>query len=155
MNDSDIIHEFLIESAENLAQLDLQMVELEQRPRDREVLSSIFRTIHTIKGTCGFLAFRTLEAITHRAENILSHLRSGESEITQELVTLILETVDVIRSILASIEITGTEGEDSYEDLQRRLDAAGQSPDVVLAVEGARQGHVHRPRFRSARRLVR
>ena len=120
----DIIKEFLIESNENLARLDQEFVELEQRPDDQDLLSSIFRTIHTIKGTCGFLGFSTLESITHRAENLLSQLREGEKRLTPDLTTLLLETVDVVKSILSRIEESGTEGEDVYEALRVRLQAA-------------------------------
>ena len=120
----DIIKEFLIESNENLTQLDQEFVELEQRPDDQELLSSIFRTIHTIKGTCGFLGFSTLESITHRAENLLSQLREGEKRLTPELTTLLLETVDVVTGILGRIEESGAEGEDVYEALRARLQAA-------------------------------
>ena len=98
MDESDeLIQEFLIESGENLSRLDQEFVELEQRPTDRDLLSSIFRTIHTIKGTCGFLGFATLEAITHRAENILSELREGRRALSPGLTTLLLETVDVVK----------------------------------------------------------
>ena len=99
-----ILDEFLIKSSENLARLDLEFVELEQRPEDDELLSSIFRTIHTIKGTCGFFEFQTLEAIAHRAENLLSQLRDHENRLTPALTTLLLETVDVIKQILKQIE---------------------------------------------------
>src|ERR1035438_4032110 len=98
MDDQDVMREFLIESNENLARLDQEMVELEKRPQDPPPIASIFRTIHTIKGTCGFLGFGTLESITHLAENILSQLRDGKRQLTPELVTLILETVDVVKT---------------------------------------------------------
>ena len=65
MEDREIVTEFLIESSENLSRLDREMVELEKRPDDAGLLASAFRTIHTIKGTCGFLGFTALEAITH------------------------------------------------------------------------------------------
>src|ERR1700759_1578583 len=97
MEDLDVIKEFVIESTENLARLDREMVEIEQRPGDATLLASIFRTIHTIKGTCGFLGFSTLERITHQAENILSQVRNGERELTADLVSLILETVDAVK----------------------------------------------------------
>src|SRR3712207_9366674 len=71
----DIVEEFLVESHENLDQLDSDLVALEQDPNSRERLSSIFRTIHTIKGTSGFLAFNRLEEVTHGGENMLSRLR--------------------------------------------------------------------------------
>ncbi|MCB1021651.1 MAG: chemotaxis protein CheW [Bryobacterales bacterium] len=133
----EIIKEFLVESAENLNQLDHDFVELEQRPEDRDLLSSIFRTIHTIKGTCGFLGFGTLEAVTHRAENILSQLREGERELTAPVTTLLLETVDVVKRILSSIEQTGEEGKDEFAELRDRLQAVcdGAEPETRSAVE--------------------
>jgi len=124
MDDQDILREFLIESNENLARLDQEMVELEQRPRDPRLLAEIFRTIHTIKGTCGFLGFTSLEAVTHLAENIFSQLRDGKRELTPELVTLILEAVDVVKTVLLSIEAHGNEGPETHADLRARLEAA-------------------------------
>jgi len=125
--DQEVIREFLVESYENLSRLDQELVELEKRPKDTALLASIFRTIHTIKGTCGFLAFSTLERITHQAETLLSQLRDGQRELSPPLVSLILETVDATRKILASIEASGEEGPDSFEDLTGRLRAAAQS----------------------------
>ena len=125
--DQETIREFLVESDENLSQLDQDLVELEKRPKDTALLGSIFRTIHTIKGTCGFLAFTTLESITHKAESLLSQLRDGKRELTPELVSLILETVDATRKVLASIEATGNEGDLHFEDLTTRLQAAAQA----------------------------
>ncbi|HEY1755118.1 MAG TPA: chemotaxis protein CheW [Bryobacteraceae bacterium] len=121
MDDPEIITEFLIESNENLTRLEQEIVELEQRPSDPVLLASIFRTIHTVKGTCGFLAFSNLEGVTHIAENILSQLRNGERSLTPQLTSLVLETMDVIKKELASIEATSKESGDSYEDLKRRL----------------------------------
>ena len=122
--DEEVIQEFLIESSENLARLDQEFVELEKRPGDRELLSSIFRTIHTIKGTCGFFQFGVLEGIAHWAENLLSQLRDGEKELTPELTTLLLEAVDAIKQILSELETSGTEGEETYGQLRARLEAA-------------------------------
>ncbi|MCC6537700.1 MAG: chemotaxis protein CheW [Bryobacterales bacterium] len=127
MEDQEIVREFLIESSENLSRLDQEMVELETRPRDASLLASIFRTIHTIKGTCGFLGFGTLEAITHYAENLLSMLRNGELELTPHRVSLILETVDATRRELLSIEQSGNESGANYEDLRLRLQAASNA----------------------------
>jgi two-component system chemotaxis sensor kinase CheA len=126
--DQETIREFLVESEENLSRLDLDLVELEKHPGDAALLGSIFRTIHTIKGACGFLAFSTLERITHQAENLLSQLRDGKRELTPGLVSLILETVDATRKVLASIEATGKEGSVSFEGLTERLRAAAQLP---------------------------
>ena len=127
-HDQDVVCEFLVESHENLLRLDRELVELEKHPRNAAVLASIFRTMHTIKGTCGFLAFSTLEAITHKAETLMSQLRDGQRELTPRLVSLILETVDATRKVLASIEASGGEGPDRFEDLTERLSAAAELP---------------------------
>jgi two-component system chemotaxis sensor kinase CheA len=127
-DDQEVVREFLVESAENLARLDQDMVDLEVRPRDAELLARVFRTIHTIKGTCGFLGFTTLECITHQAENLLSQLRDGKRVLDPGLVSLILETVDATRKVLHSIEATGKEGTDRFEALTRRLrEACGEN----------------------------
>src|SRR3954470_7722110 len=106
----DIVEEFLVESHENLDQLDSDLVALEQDPNSRERLSSIFRTIHTIKGTSGFLAFNRLEEVTHVGENMLSRLRDGELALTPTRTSVLLQMVDTVRSLLASIEASGGEG---------------------------------------------
>ncbi|WP_369135945.1 chemotaxis protein CheA [Modestobacter sp. I12A-02662] len=106
----DIVEEFLVESHENLDQLDQDLVALEQDPNSRERLSSIFRTIHTIKGTSGFLAFNRLEEIAHVGENLLSRLRDGALELTPARTDALLQMVDTIRALLAAIEATGGEG---------------------------------------------
>jgi two-component system chemotaxis sensor kinase CheA len=133
MNDQEVIREFLIESNENLARLDQEMVELEKRPADPKLLASIFRTIHTIKGTCGFLGYTSLEALTHQMENILSQLRDGKRDLSSDLATLILEGVDVVKSLLVAIESTGGEGTGAYDGLRERLKAAAESPNGELA----------------------
>src|SRR5580704_9432762 len=120
MQDQDVIREFLVESHENLSRLDQELVELEKHAEDAALLASIFRTIHTIKGTCGFLGYSTLEKITHQAESLLSQLRDGQRELTPALISLILETVDSTRSVLACIEATGEEGPARFEALTER-----------------------------------
>jgi two-component system chemotaxis sensor kinase CheA len=129
--DQETIREFLVESYENLSRLDQDLVELEKHPGNRDLLGSIFRTIHTIKGACGFLSFAVLEGITHQAESLLSQLRDGKRELTPALVSLILETVDATRKVMASIETSGTEGALRFEDLTDRLRAAAQLPAAV------------------------
>ncbi len=126
IEDQETIREFLVESHENLSRLDLDLVELEKHPQDADLLSSIFRTIHTIKGACGFLAFSILEAITHQAETLLSQLRDGKRELTPALVSLVLETVDATRKVLAAIETSGKEGPERFADLTERLRVAAQ-----------------------------
>ena len=110
MGDDDIIKDFLIESHENLDRLDQELVTLESDPRNHETLASIFRTIHTIKGTSGFLAFNQLEKLAHTGENLLARLRDGLLELTPEITTALLSMVDAVRQMLAEIENHGTEG---------------------------------------------
>src|SRR4051794_2639215 len=106
----DIVEEFLVESHENLDQLDQDLVALEQDPNSRERLSSIFRPIHTIKGTSGFLAFNRLEEVAHVGENLLSRLRDGALELTPARTDALLQMVDTIRELLAAIQASGGEG---------------------------------------------
>lgn len=121
MEDQEVIREFLAESHENLARLDQEIVELERSPGNGELLDGIFRTMHTIKGTCGFFGFATLEKITHQAESLLSQLRDGTRQLHPGLISLILETVDATRTVLASIEETEKEGPEQFEALIERL----------------------------------
>ena len=108
-DDAEIIAEFLVESHENLDQLDHDLVELEQNPGSRELLSSIFRTIHTIKGTSGFLAFGRLEKLTHVGETLLSKLRDGEYAMNEAIAEALLRMVDTVRLLLEGIERTGND----------------------------------------------
>ena len=117
----EIVREFLLESNENLDQLDRELVSLEKDPRNRETLSSIFRTIHTIKGTCGFLAFGKLESVAHAGESLLSLLRDGTIELTPERTTALLSLVDAVRQMLGSIETSGNEGERNDAELVETL----------------------------------
>lgn len=117
----DIVKEFLVESYENLDQLDRDLMALEDTPDDRNRLSSIFRTIHTIKGTSGFLAFQKLEHVTHVGENLLVKLRDGALQLNEEITSALLAMVDAVRSILGRIDSSGAEGNESYEDLVHLL----------------------------------
>jgi two-component system chemotaxis sensor kinase CheA len=122
MDENDeVLQEFLVESHENLDRLDQDLVALEQAPDDVETLSSIFRTIHTIKGTCGFLGFGRLESVTHVGENLLGRLRDREITLDAPAVSALLRLVDAVRGMLASIEATGTEGDGDYADLVEEL----------------------------------
>ena len=110
-SDSDIVREFLVESHENLDRLDRELVGLEKDPHDVGALASVFRTIHTIKGTCGFLGFNKLEAVAHVGENLLTRLRDLQLELNPEITTALLSMVDAVRQMLSSIEASGQEGE--------------------------------------------
>ena len=137
MQDLDILQEFLIESAENLSRLDHEMVELERRPQDRDLLASIFRTIHTIKGTCGFFGYQRLEAIAHITENILNELRNGTRDLDTPLASLLLAAVDAIKKILASIEANQTEGDVFEGGLLSDLELAWKHPEQMTSLPPA------------------
>ena len=111
----DLLKEFLAESAENLAQLDQDVVELERDPSNVALINSIFRTVHTIKGTCGFLDLPRLENVSHTAESVLEQLRNGALKAEPNVISDILRAVDVIKSILAELTAVGVEphGDDS------------------------------------------
>jgi two-component system chemotaxis sensor kinase CheA len=117
----DVVREFLGESRENCDQIDLDLVALEKNPDDSGVIARIFRAIHTIKGTCGFLGFGQLETISHAAENVLSALRDEEIAPTPEMTTTLLAFVDVTRALLDRIESTGEEGDGDYAELVAQL----------------------------------
>jgi two-component system chemotaxis sensor kinase CheA len=117
----DIVREFLVESNENLDSLDRELIQLEKDPQNRDTLASVFRMVHTIKGTCGFLGFTKLESVAHVGENLLSRLRDGDLILNPEITTALLRMVDVIRQILRSIETSGNEGERNDEDLIQTL----------------------------------
>ncbi len=129
----EIIKEFLTESLEGLDQLDNKFVMLEQNPEDRDTLASIFRAIHTVKGTCGFLGFGRLEKVAHAGENLLSLLRDGKLNFTQEIASALLSMVDAIRTMLGEVERTESDGEESYpsliETLNRLKDGGSAAPD--------------------------
>jgi two-component system chemotaxis sensor kinase CheA len=137
----DIVREFLVESNENLDLLDRELVYLEKEPQSRETLASVFRSIHTLKGTCGFLGFSKLESVAHVGENLLSKLRDGELMLTPEMATALLKTVDAIRQMLESIEQNGNEGErddskliQTLTELQRKEKSAPvAAPEAVVA----------------------
>ena len=116
-----IINEFIVESYENLDQLDQDLVGLEQNPGEVNILSSIFRTIHTIKGTCGFIGFSKLESVAHVGENLLSKLRDGELVLDPPITSALLAMVDAIRQMLSCIEESQNEGDVDYSELIETL----------------------------------
>ena len=111
----DLISEFLTETAESLDVIDVELVRFENNPEDRAILDNIFRLLHTIKGTCGFLGLPRLEAVAHAGETLLGKFRDGELAVSPPMVTLVLEAIDQIKVLLESLEETGAEpaGEDS------------------------------------------
>ncbi|MFN7954422.1 MAG: chemotaxis protein CheA [bacterium] len=135
--DEEIVNEFLVESYENLDQLDRDFIELEKDPRNREMLARIFRTIHTIKGTSGFLGLEKLQKVTHVGESLLSRLRDGVLLLDPEITTALLRMVDAVRQILACIEAAKSEGDVDYgsliADLNRLQDPTQRSAPTAAA----------------------
>src|SRR4051812_1275016 len=121
MSDGEIVKDFLIESRENLDRLDRDLVGLEKNPKDKDALAGVFRTIHTIKGTCGFLGFNNLEKVAHVGENLLTRLRDGQMMLNPEITTALLGMVDAIRQMLKEIESTGADGASDYPELREGL----------------------------------
>jgi two-component system chemotaxis sensor kinase CheA len=132
-NLDDVIKEFLVESYENLDQLDRNLVVLEQNPGAQDVLASIFRTLHTLKGSCGFLGFEKLETVAHVGENLLSRLREGHLRVTPAMTTALLALVDAVRQMLACIEATGQDGQGDYTALVETLTHLQETSDPRTA----------------------
>ncbi len=107
----EIVKDFLIESNENLDRLDQELVKLESDPSSKDLLASIFRTIHTIKGSCGFLGFARLEKVAHAGESLLSRLRDGKLTFTEDITSGLLAMVDAVRQMLREIQSTEHDGE--------------------------------------------
>lgn len=132
----EIVKAFLIESGKNLERLDQELVKLEADPKSTELLASIFRTIHTIKGTCGFLGFARLEKVAHAGENLLSRLRDGELSLTAEVTSGLLAMVDAVRHILCEFQATEHDGKNDYQALREELQRL-QGSDAKPALESA------------------
>jgi chemotaxis protein histidine kinase CheA len=114
----ELLREFLTETSEGISVLDVELVKLERTPDDPSLLGNIFRLVHTIKGTCGFLGLPRLERLAHAAETVLGKIRDGELAATPEAVTLILESLDGIKAILAALE--SSEAEPAGSDAVRQ-----------------------------------
>jgi two-component system, chemotaxis family, sensor kinase CheA len=124
----DLLNEFLTETSEALAVLDVELVKFEQDPTDSDILGNIFRLVHTIKGTSGFLGLPRLEKVAHFGEDVLGKFRDGELEVTPEAVTLILKAIDHIKALLGELEDSGSEpeGDDSAICAELRAMAEGR-----------------------------
>src|SRR5476651_1881673 len=116
----DLLREFLTETNESLDLVDVQLVRFEQDPNNAKILDNIFRLVHTIKGTCGFLGLPRLEALAHAAETLMGKFRDG-MPVTGQAVTLILTTIDRIKEILGQLEATEAEPYGSDQDLIEEL----------------------------------
>lgn len=134
----DLIVEFITETSEGIATLDLELVKLEQNPKDEAILGNIFRIMHTIKGTCGFLGLPRLEHVAHASENVLGKIREKELEATPEAITLVLESLDNIKGLIDYLSQNGEEQVGDDSELIARLNKyaeTGQIGGSSVAVE--------------------
>ena len=122
----DLVKDFLVESNENLEQMDQHLLALERDPTQSDRIAGIFRGIHSIKGICGFLGYSKLEGVAHAGENLLSKLRDGKMVLNSELGTLLLSLSDAVRAMLSSIEQTGADGDEPWTSLVADLEAASE-----------------------------
>ena len=127
----DLLREFVTETNESLDVVDVELVRFEQDPNNAKILDNIFRLVHTIKGTCGFLNLPRLEALAHAAETLMGKFRDGLPA-TAEAVTLILATIDRIKEILEALERDQREpagaDNDLISDLERMVARIGARP---------------------------
>ena len=132
----DLLREFLTETSESLDTVDNQLVRFEQEPNNAKILDNIFRLVHTIKGTCGFLGLPRLEALAHAAETLMGKFRDG-MPVTGEAVTLILTTIDRIKDLLAQLEANESEPEGEDRDLISELEAMVERGMAAMAAGAA------------------
>src|ERR1700738_2469730 len=137
----DLLREFLTETNESLDVVDVELVRFEQDPNNAKILGNIFRLVHTIKGTCGFLGLPRLEALAHAAETLMGKFRDG-MPVTAEAVTLVLSSIDRIKEILSGLEATEAEPDGSDQDLIVKLeemveDGMEAMPEPAAAIASA------------------
>ena len=148
----EVIADFAVEARESLEDLEQALVTLEADPADAEQITICFRVLHTIKGTCGFFGFESLERLTHAGEQLMSALRDGEVTLCQDGATVLLEMLDVLRRFMDTIQATGEEGGVEYGDLAERLDAmgghsaGGETPEEAAPQEAAPDAAAAPPR---------
>ncbi|MFN7967491.1 MAG: chemotaxis protein CheW [Acidobacteriota bacterium] len=123
----EAVKEFLVESYENLDQLDREFVALEAEPNALQRIAAIFRTVHTIKGTSGFLGYARLESLTHAGETLLSHLRDGKFQLNSEMTSALLALSDRVRAFLRGIEDSGVEPDLDCTGLRQSLIGLAQA----------------------------
>jgi two-component system chemotaxis sensor kinase CheA len=135
----DLTKEFIAESQEGLDRMERCLTELEMRPDDTGLLGEIFRSVHTIKGTTGFLGFDRLEKLAHAGEHLLGSLRDGRLAVTSELISGLLHLLDGLRAILVLIEETGSEGTRSSDEdgelIAKLALLNGEMPPAVIDAE--------------------
>jgi len=136
----ELTREFLIESQEGLDRMERCLTDLEEKPDDAALLAEIFRSVHTVKGTTGFLGLKRLEKLAHAGENLLGLLRDGKLAASRAVITGLLQLLDGLRSILKTIEVDGAEGDGGDAVLIEHL-AALQAVKPALQAPGPGKPH--------------
>src|SRR5262252_4875009 len=135
----DLLREFLTETNESLDVVDVELVRFEQEPNNAKILDNIFRLVHTIKGTCGFLGLPRLEALAHAAETLMGKFRDGMA-VTGDAVTLVLSTIDRIKEILGDLERNQNEPAGNDRDLIEQLERMAMQGAAVEPRPGPATG---------------
>ena len=141
----DLLSEFLTETSESLDVVDVQLVELERDPNNQGIIDNIFRLVHTIKGTCGFLGLPRLEGVAHASENVLGKFREGAMDVTPDAVSLILESLDRIKMILGELEATEQEPAGDDSELIGQLNTMAEGGHAAIADKEAALEPEERP----------
>jgi len=140
----EAVRDFLIESQDSLSQIEGDMVLLEKEPENPSIINNVFRRVHTIKGTAGFLAFRQIEKLTHAGENILGAIRNNQLGFDSSICTELLSMVDTLKQYLANVELTGKDGDKSCESQVSRMT---QLLDNLLAKQASQPSITKPARF--------
>lgn len=143
----EILNDFLTESNEMLEVLDQRFVTLESDPTNTDLLNEIFRAMHSMKGSAGFLGFNNLVDVAHRGENILNKLRQGEMAVNPAIISIILETIDVIKAIMADIRESGTDSHVPTGAIAAKLDDILNGTTAVSAPTAAPAESVAAPKI--------
>ena len=131
----EIVNDFIQEALELLESLNENFIELEKQPDNKEILNTIFRAAHTVKGSAGFLGFQNIVELAHSAENILNKLRQGEISLTSEMTDELLKTMDILKSMIITVSETGSEGEppEGNAELIRKLNALSEGSGAAAS----------------------
>lgn len=150
----EIVKEFLVESNEGLDQLDRDLVALEKDPEEKDLLASIFRAIHTVKGTSGVLGFPKIESVAHVGESLLSRLRDGKMRLDPQITSGLLAMGDVLRELLGNIDALGVEGDRNVEPVVTRLSALLERTDSSKAADAATADTAPEARKKTTKRVA-
>ena len=137
----DLILEFLSEAQDGISNIDNFLVEFEKDPKNTETITQIFRILHTIKGTSGFLGLNRLGGVAHAGENILNRIREGTIEPTPHLIQLVFKSIDFIKFIVDTIKAEGSEPDLDFSDLSREIDMALNNGVMPSGEHGAGGEH--------------